>query len=97
MKHLLRYGLLAAITCAPQFSQAAANAIYAMSNDATDNRIYGWKLGFMGSFMEVGNWSTGGVGTGQSETPGAGPVDGIDPLGARVRSRSATTDASFSR
>jgi 6-phosphogluconolactonase len=68
------------------FSLSAAHdhtVVYAMDNDATTNRVFAWRVSDHGAFTPIGRFATHGQGTGTTETPLAGPVDGIDPLGSQ--------------
>jgi 6-phosphogluconolactonase len=57
--------------------------VYAMDNNAANNRVFAFRVSDQGSLTPIGRFSTHGRGTGTSETPLAGPVDGIDPLGSQ--------------
>jgi 6-phosphogluconolactonase len=57
--------------------------VYAMTNEHPNNRVLAWRVGTHGTLSPVGQFPTHGSGTGTNETPGAGPVDGIDPLGSQ--------------
>ena len=57
--------------------------VYAMSNDATSNKVFAWRVSQNGALSSIGRFATHGNGTGTAETPGSGPVDGIDPLASQ--------------
>jgi 6-phosphogluconolactonase (cycloisomerase 2 family) len=57
--------------------------VYVMDNSAAGNAVHAWKLNSDGTLTGIGAFPTGGNGTGITETPLAGPNDGIDPLGSQ--------------
>jgi 6-phosphogluconolactonase len=59
------------------------SVVYAMDNGATANRVFAWGVSQTGTLSPIGRFATGGRGTGTTETPLAGPVDGIDPLASQ--------------
>jgi 6-phosphogluconolactonase len=57
--------------------------VYAMTNAAVNNSVMAWRVNANGTLESIGGFSTNGNGTGTTETPLAGPNDGIDPLASQ--------------
>lgn len=85
IKALTCLGIAVAVTgCGGIFSNSdEPTVVYAMDNSATGNSVFAWELNGDGTLSSIGSFATNGNGTGTTETPGAGPVDGIDPLGSQ--------------
>jgi 6-phosphogluconolactonase len=76
-------GILGLLAVGTAFGQPARTVVYAMDNDAGSNKVFAWSARSNGTLSLLGRFRTGGRGTGTMETPLAGPVDGIDPLGSQ--------------
>lgn len=79
-------GLASALVIAGCAGALASNddtIVYAMDNAASGNSIHAWRLNSDGTLTTVGTFASGGNGTGTTETPLAGPNDGVDPLGSQ--------------
>lgn len=60
-----------------------SNTAYVMTNGAAGNTVLALRINSNGTLTQIGGFATGGNGTGITETPLAGPIDGIDPLGSQ--------------